>query len=52
MQAGIDEELAAQENAAIQDRIESFKLDLGPTMKAPAYMAYISHPYENAFEPG
>lgn len=52
LQAGIDEELAAQENAAIQDRIESFKSDLGPTMKAPAYMAYISHPYEDAFKPG
>ena len=52
LQEGIDEELAAQENAAIQNRIESFKSDLGPTMKAPAYMAYISHPYENAFKPG
>ena len=52
LQEGIDEELAAQENAAIQDRIESFKSDLGPTMKAPAYMGYISHPYENAFKPG
>ena len=52
LQEGIDEELAAQENAAIQDRIESFKSDLGPTMKAPAYMAYISHPYEDAFKPG
>ena len=51
LQAGIDEELAAQENAAIQDRIESFKSDLGPTMKA-AYMGYISHPYEDAFKPG
>lgn len=52
LQEGIDEELAAQENAAIQDRIESFKSDLGPTMKAPAYMAYISRPYEDAFKPG
>lgn len=52
LQAGIDEELAAQENAAIQDRIESFKSDLGPTMKAPAYMGYISQPYNNAFKPG
>lgn len=52
LQAGIDEELAAQENAAIQDRIESFKLDLGPTMKAPSYMGYISHPYHDAFKPG
>ena len=52
LQAGIDEELAAQENAAIQDRIESFKSDLGPTMKAPEYMAYISNPYEDAFKPG
>ena len=51
LQAGIDEELAAQENAAIQDRIESFKSDLGPTMKAPAYMAYISHP-NGDFKPG
>jgi len=51
LQEGIDEELAAQENAAIQDRIESFKSDLGPTMN-PAYMAYISHPYEDAFKPG
>ena len=52
LQEGIDEELAAQENAAIQNRIESFKSDLGPTMKAPAYMGYISHPYEDAFKPG
>ena len=44
LQAGIDEELAAQENAAIQDRIESFKFDLGPTMKAPGYMMYMSAP--------
>ena len=44
LQAGIDEELAAQENAAIQDRIESFKSDLGPTMKAPWYMMYMSAP--------
>ena len=44
LQAGIDEELAAQENAAIQDRIESFKSDLGPTMKAPGYMMYMSAP--------
>lgn len=44
LQAGIDEELAAQENAAIQDRIESFKSDLGPTMKAPSYMMYMSAP--------
>lgn len=51
LQAGIDEELAAQENAAIQDRIESFKSDLGPTMKAPAYMGYITHP-NGDFEPG
>lgn len=51
MQAGIDEELAAQENAAIQDRIESFKSDLGPTMKAPAYMGYITHP-NGDFKPG
>lgn len=42
LQAGIDEEIAAQENAAIQDRIESFKSDLGPTMKAPGYMMYMS----------
>ena len=51
LQAGIDEELAAQENAAIQDRIESFKSDLGPTMKAPAYMGYITHP-NGDFKPG
>ena len=51
LQDGIDEELAARENAAIQDRIESFKLDLGPTMKAPAYMGYISHP-DGDFKPG
>ena len=44
LQEGIDEELAAQENAAIQDRIESFKSDLGPTMKAPGYMMYMSAP--------
>ena len=44
LQAGIDEELASQENAAIQDRIESFKSDLGPTMKAPWYMMYMSAP--------
>ena len=44
LQEGIDEELAAQENAAIQDRIESFKSDLGPTMKAPWYMMYMSDP--------
>ena len=44
LQAGIDEELAAQENAAIQDRIESFKSDLGSTMKAPGYMMYMSAP--------
>lgn len=44
LQAGIDEELAAQENAAIQDRIESFKSDLGPTMTAPGYMMYMSAP--------
>ena len=44
LQEGIDEELAAQENAAIQDRIESFKFDLGPTMKAPGYMMYMSAP--------
>lgn len=44
LQAGIDEEIAAQENAAIQDRIESFKSDLGPTMKAPGYMMYMSAP--------
>lgn len=44
LQEGIDEELAAQENAAIQDRIESFKSDLGPTMKTPGYMMYISAP--------
>ena len=44
LQAGIDEELAAQENAAIQDRIESFKSDLWPTMKAPGYMMYMSAP--------
>lgn len=52
LQEGIDEELAAQENAAIQDRIESFKSDLGPTMNAPVYMGYITHPYSNAFKPG
>ncbi len=51
LQEGIDEELAAQENAAIQDRIESFKSDLGPTMKAPAYMGYITHP-NGDFKPG
>ena len=51
LQAGIDEELAAQENAAIQDRIESFKSDLGPTMKASAYMGYITHP-SGDFKPG
>ena len=51
LQAGIDEELAAQENAAIQDRIESFKFDLGPTMKAPNYVAYISAP-TNGEKPG
>ena len=50
LQDGIDEELAAQENAAIQDRIESFKSDLGPTMKAE-YMGYITHP-NGDFEPG
>ena len=44
LQEGIDEELASQENAAIQDRIESFKSDLGPTMKAPWYMMYMSAP--------
>lgn len=44
LQEGIDEELAAQENAAIQDRIESFKSDLGPTMNAPWYMMYMSAP--------
>ena len=44
LQEGIDEELAAQENAAIQDRIESFKSDLEPTMKAPWYMMYMSAP--------
>ena len=44
LQEGIDEELAAQENAAIQDRIESFKSDLGPIMKAPGYMMYMSAP--------
>ena len=44
LQEGIDEELAAQENAAIQDRIESFKSDLGPTMDAPWYMMYMSAP--------
>ena len=44
LQAGIDEEIAAQENAAIQDRIESFKSDLGSTMKAPGYMMYMSAP--------
>lgn len=44
LQEGIDEELAAQENAAIQDRIESFKSDLGPTMEAPWYMMYMSAP--------
>ena len=44
LQEGIDEELAAQENAAIQDRIESFKSDLGSTMKAPGYMMYMSAP--------
>ena len=44
LQAGIDEELAAQENAAIQDSIKSFKFDLGPTMKAPGYMMYMSAP--------
>ena len=43
LQAGIDEELAAQENAAIQDSIKSFKFNLGPTMKAPEYMGYVSH---------
>ena len=43
LQAGIDEELAAQENAAIQDSIKSFKFDLGPTMKASEYMGYVSH---------
>ena len=44
LQAGIDEELAAQENAAIQNSIKSFKSDLGPTMKAPWYMMYMSAP--------
>ena len=44
LQAGIDEELAAQENAAIQNSIKSFKSDLGPTMKAPWYMMYMSKP--------
>ena len=44
LQAGIDEELAAQENAAIQNSIKSFKFDLGPTMKAPGYMMYMSAP--------
>ena len=51
LQAGIDEELAAQENAAIQDRIESFKSDLGPTMKAPWYMMYMSKP-DSGIKPG
>lgn len=51
LQEGIDEELAAQENSAIQNSIKSFKSDLGPTMKAPAYMGYISHP-NGDFEPG
>ena len=51
LQAGIDEELAAQENAAIQDRIESFKSDLGPTMKAPGYMGYTTYP-NGDFKPG
>ena len=44
LQEGIDEELAAQENAAIQNSIKSFKSDLGPTMKAPWYMMYMSAP--------
>ena len=51
LQAGIDEELAAQENAAIQDSIKSFKFDLGPTMKAPEYMGYVSHP-DDGWKPG
>ena len=51
MQAGIDEELAAQENAAIQDSIKSFKFNLGPTMKAPEYMGYVSHP-NDGWKPG
>ena len=51
LQAGIDEELAAQENAAIQDRIESFKSDLGSTMKAPGYMMYMSKP-RSGIKPG
>ena len=51
LQAGIDEELAAQENAAIQDRIESFKSDLGPTMKAPTYMMHMSAPADGS-KPG
>lgn len=50
LQEGIDEELAAQENAAIQDRIESFKSDLGPTMD-PEYMGYITYP-NGDFKPG
>ena len=44
LQAEIDEELAEQENAAIQNSIKSFKFDLGPTMKAPGYMMYMSAP--------
>ena len=51
LQAGIDEELAAQENAAIQDSIKSFKFNLGPTMKAPEYMGYVSHP-NDGWKPG
>ena len=51
LQAGIDEELAAQENAAIQDSIKSFKFDLGPTMKASEYMGYVSHP-NDGWKPG
>lgn len=51
LQEGIDEELAAQENAAIQDRIESFKSDLGPTMKTPTYMMHMSAPADGS-KPG
>lgn len=51
LQVGIDEELAAQENAAIQDSIKSFKFNLGPTMKAPEYMGYVSHP-NDGWKPG
>jgi len=51
IQAGIDEEIANQENAGIQNIIDHRYDDLGPTMNRPDYMIYMPAP-TNGSKPG